>query len=135
VPKQLELNGINPKEHRCLVGDVFDWLRRLNKHGEKFDLIILDPPSTSVGKKKKRWSAAKDYPELVQLTLPLLAPGGYLLTCTNHRKLTPHKFVKLLGQALPKQEGYVLERVCAPGLDFPSDEVLGVKNLLWRAPS
>lgn len=135
VPKQLELNGINPKGHRCLVGDVFDWLRRLNKRGEKFDLIILDPPSTSVGKKKKRWSAAKDYPELVQLALPLLAPGGYLLTCTNHRKLTPHKFVKLLGQALPKQEGYSLERVCAPGLDFPSDEVLGVKNLLWRAPS
>ena len=134
IPHQLELNGINPEKHQCLVGDVFDWLRRLNKRGEKFDLIILDPPSTSVGTKKKRWSAAKDYPELVQLSLPLLSPGGYLLTCTNHRKLTPKKFVKLLGQALPKSQGYVLERVCAPGLDFPSDEVLGVKNLLWRAP-
>ena len=134
IPSQLELNGINPHGHRCLVGDVFDWLRRLQKRGEKFDLIILDPPSTSVGKKKKRWSAVKDYPELIQLTLPLLAPGAYLLTCTNHRKLTPMKFVKLLGQALPKSEGYSLERVCAPGLDFPSDGMLGVKNLLWRAP-
>jgi 23S rRNA (cytosine1962-C5)-methyltransferase len=134
IPTQLELNGINPDQHRSLTGDVFDWLRRLNKRGERFDLIILDPPSTSIGTKKKRWSAAKDYPELVQLALPLLSSGGRLMTCTNHRKLTPYKFVKLLGSVLPFKEGYRLERVCAPGIDFPTDDPLSVKNLIWRSP-
>ena len=134
VNPQLEANGINTQNHQCLTGDVFDWCRRLQKRGEKFDLIILDPPSTSVGKKKKRWSAARDYPELVQLVLPLLQPGGQLLTCTNHRKLTPHKFAKALSTVMPNSEGFRLERVCAPGIDFPTDEPLPVKNLLWKAP-
>lgn len=134
LPYQLELNEVDPAQHHCLTGDVFDWLHRLTKRGERFDLIILDPPSTSVGTKRKRWSAAKDYPLLVQLALPLLSPGGRLMTSTNHRKLTPSRFATLVESAFPKGEGYYLERVCAPGVDFPSDEPLGVKNLIWRAP-
>ena len=135
IPRQLELNGINPRDHLLLTGDVFDWIRRLAKRGERFDLIILDPPSTSVGKKKKRWSAARDYPELVALTLPLLSPGGRLLTCTNSRKLSPYKFARSLEDVMPRSRGFQLERVCAPGIDFPTDDPLPVKNLIWRAPN
>ena len=130
IHPQLEANGVDPQEHRLLCGDVFDWLRRLTKRGERFDLIILDPPSTSVGTKKKRWSAKRDYPELIALTLPLLEPGGRILTATNHRQLTPYSFTQLVGGALPK--GFVLERVCPPAVDFPSDAALPVKNLIWR---
>lgn len=135
IPPQLELNGLDPRSHQQLTGDVFDWIRRLAKRGERFDLIILDPPSTSVGKKKKRWSAVRDYPELVELTLPLLNPGGRLLTCTNSRKLSPYKFAKSLERVMPHSSGFQLERVCAPGIDFPTDEPLAVKNLIWRAPT
>ena len=126
------LNGINPdpKIHRCLTGDVFDWLRRLAKRGERFDLIILDPPSTSVGKKKKRWSAKRDYPELISLALPLLAPQGRILTATNHRQLDPERFARLVGSALPQE--ITLERVCPPGIDFPHAGALPIKNLIWR---
>ena len=134
IPRQLEVNDLDPRQHRCLTGDVFDWLRRLTKRGERFDLIILDPPSTSVGKKKKRWSAARDYPELIKLALPLLSPGGRMMTSTNHRKLTPRKFARLTASVLSPKEGYRLERVCAPGVDFPTDDPLSVKNLIWRAP-
>jgi 23S rRNA (cytosine1962-C5)-methyltransferase len=134
IPHQMELNDLDPRQHTCLTGDVFDWLRRLTKRGEKFDLIILDPPSTSVGTKRKRWSAAKDYPQLIELTLPLLSPGGRLITATNHRKLTPYKFAKIVSSALPMREGFHLERACAPGIDYPTDAPLSVKNLIWRAP-
>jgi 23S rRNA (cytosine1962-C5)-methyltransferase len=130
VPEQMALNGINPRAHLTLTGDVFDWLRRLAKRGERFDLIILDPPSTSVGKKKRRWSAKQDYPELVALALPLLSPGGRLLTATNHRQLTPRRFAELVCGSLP--EHMRLERVCAPGVDFPTVGPMGVKNLVWR---
>jgi 23S rRNA G2069 N7-methylase RlmK/C1962 C5-methylase RlmI/23S rRNA-/tRNA-specific pseudouridylate synthase len=130
IPKQLALNGIDPTPHRCLSGDVFDWLHRLNKKGERFDLIILDPPSTSIGSKKKRWSAKKDYPKLLQLAVPLLNSGGRLLTATNHRQLLPAKFAYMVSQALPND--FELERVCPPALDFSSDEEMGIKNLIWR---
>ena len=129
--ESLALNGLSERGHRLCSGDVFDWLRRLAKRGERFDMIILDPPSTSVGKTKKRWSAKRDYPELVALTLALLAPGGRLLTATNHRQISPERFVQMVSGALP--ERFELERVCAPSLDFPSDGPLGVKNLIWRS--
>jgi 23S rRNA (cytosine1962-C5)-methyltransferase len=132
VPLHLALNGLSEQGHQLLTGDVFEWVRRLAKRGERFEMIILDPPSTSVGKAKKRWSAKRDYPELVQLALPLLAPGGRLMTSTNHRQLTPARFAQLVASALPK--GFVLERVCAPGVDFPTDGPMSVKNLIWRAP-
>lgn len=131
--ESLALNEINTKGHLLYAGDVFDWLKRLLKRGERFDMIILDPPSTSVGKTKRRWSAKKDYPELVQLALPLLAPGGRLFTATNHRQISPQRFVQLIKGALPMH--MELERVCAPSLDFPHDGPMGVKNLIWRARS
>ena len=61
IPRQLAQLGIDAQHHDCIYGDIFDWLPRLAKRGEKFDLIILDPPSTSVGRKKKRWSARTHY--------------------------------------------------------------------------
>ncbi|MEZ4471983.1 MAG: hypothetical protein R3F60_14550 [bacterium] len=84
--------------------------------------MILDPPSTSTGPRKKRWSAARDYPELVALALPLLRPGGALWTVTNHRATPPHRFARKIADALP--EGSTLERVCPP----PSTS-------RWTAPS
>ena len=92
IPNQLENLGLDVRHHDWIYGDVFDWLPRLSRRGEQFDIVILDPPSTSVGKKKKRWSAAKDYPALIRAALPLVAPGGALWTSTNHRGLTPMRF-------------------------------------------
>lgn len=129
--ESLALNGLSAQGHRLCSGDVFDWLKRLVKRGERFDMIILDPPSTSVGTKKRRWSAKRDYPELVSLTLPLLAPGGRLFTATNHRQISPARFVQLVGSALPPH--IELERVCAPAVDFSVDGPMGVKNLIWKA--
>jgi len=85
IPKSLADNGISDREHDRIFGDVFDWCKRLAKRGEQFDVVILDPPTSSVGTKKKRWSAHKDYPELVALTKSLVKPGGALWTTTNHR--------------------------------------------------
>ena len=60
----------------------FDWLARLDKRGEKFDIVILDPPSTSVGKKKRRWSVQKDTAKLVSLAAPFVAALVIILYCS-----------------------------------------------------
>jgi 23S rRNA (cytosine1962-C5)-methyltransferase len=132
IPPMLVDNGVNPSAHDQIYGDVFDWVRRLTNRGERFDLVILDPPSTSVGKKKKRWSAARDYPELVRLAAPLVAPGGALWTATNHRQISPKRFVHLVGSAVPP--GAQLERICPPAIDYPTDGPAPVKTHVWRWP-
>lgn len=130
IPLQLAAAGIDPAGHDTIYGDVFDWIRRLAKRGERFDLVILDPPSTSVGTTKRRWSAAKDYPELVRLALPLVAPGGRLWTATNHRKSSPERFAALVAQG--HGGALTLERVCPPAVDFPCVGAPPVKTFVWR---
>ncbi|MCA9547958.1 MAG: class I SAM-dependent methyltransferase, partial [Myxococcales bacterium] len=135
VGPSLAANGLDPDPgaHDTIYGDVFDWARRLANRGERFDLVICDPPSTSVGKRKRRWSAAKDYPELVGLLSPLVAPGGALWAATNHRGVTPARFAELVGRGAPW--GAWLERVCPPAVDFPGPAgPAPVKTHVWRWP-
>ena len=95
--------------------------------------MILDPPSTSVGRRKKRWSAPRDYPELIRIMSGLVAPGGALWTATNHRKLTPHRFLNLIEKAMPP--GVRLERICPPAVDFPGAGPANQKTFIWRWPT
>jgi 23S rRNA (cytosine1962-C5)-methyltransferase len=132
IGPQLAVNGLTPKGHDWIYGDVFDWIPKLAKRGEQFDLVILDPPSTSVGRRKKRWSAVSDYPGLVEIASQLVAPGGRLWTATNHRQILPRRFAWLVSTGLPA--GVRLERVCPPAVDFPCVGSAPVKTLVWRFP-
>ena len=132
IPGQLEANGVDPdpRRHDTIHGDVFDWLRRLSRRPDRFDIVILDPPSTSVGARGRRWSAAQDYTALVAAALPLVAPGGRLLTVTNHRGVTPARFFELVSAGLPPDA--VLERVGTMPLDFPEVGPPPTKSWIWR---
>jgi 23S rRNA (cytosine1962-C5)-methyltransferase len=130
VATQLRENGLDPAHHDTIYGDVFDWLPRLAKRGERYDLVILDPPSTSVGTRKRRWSVARDYGALAALAASMVAPGGRLWTVTNHKKTTPNHFVGLVSKTLPAD--FELERVCPPAVDFPCAGPAPVKTLVWR---
>jgi 23S rRNA (cytosine1962-C5)-methyltransferase len=70
-----------------LARDVFETLPRLHKRGERFDIVVLDPPSYA-STKRGRFSVERDYPALAQLAFGLLSEGGQLLACLNHHKLT-----------------------------------------------
>jgi 23S rRNA (cytosine1962-C5)-methyltransferase len=130
IPPQLQENSVEPARHDLIYGDVFDWLKRLGNRGERFDLVVLDPPGTSVGKGNKRWSAVRDYPALTALAAPLVAPGGALWTATNVRALPPLRFARLVARGLP--DAFGLERVCPPPVDHPTDGPADVKTFVWR---
>eukprot|EP00571_Detonula_confervacea_P000436 CAMPEP_0172313562 /NCGR_PEP_ID=MMETSP1058-20130122/20446_1 /TAXON_ID=83371 /ORGANISM="Detonula confervacea, Strain CCMP 353" /LENGTH=949 /DNA_ID=CAMNT_0013027225 /DNA_START=52 /DNA_END=2898 /DNA_ORIENTATION=- len=136
VRPQMEANGIMEWEgqHDCIYGDCFDWLARLAKRGEQFDIVILDPPSTSVGKKKKRWSVKNDMAELVALAAPLVKSNGLLFTTTNSATLRADKFAKMCKQGLMDAgiQNPKLERVSPMPSDFLSIGSQPVKNLVWR---
>ncbi|KAL3816029.1 hypothetical protein ACHAXA_010334 [Cyclostephanos tholiformis] len=124
IRPQMEANGIVEWEgrHDVIYGDCFDWLARLAKRNEPFDVVILDPPSTSVGKKKKRWSVKSDMAELVTLAVPLVKSDGLLFTTTNSASLRIEKFVNMCKKGLTDAgvPNARLERVSPMPSDFSS---------------
>ncbi|HUF23490.1 MAG TPA: class I SAM-dependent rRNA methyltransferase [Vicinamibacterales bacterium] len=66
---------------RASAVNVFDELRDFERAGERFDLVVLDPPAFA----KNRASVPKalsGYKEINLRALKLLNPGGYLVTCS-----------------------------------------------------
>lgn len=82
--KNLQTNGIDPADgHRFLTDDVMKVVPRLAKRGERFDLIVLDPPT--FGRADGRvFRIEKDLPGLVGQCFELLEPGGWLLVSCNY---------------------------------------------------
>jgi 23S rRNA (cytosine1962-C5)-methyltransferase len=82
--ENLETNGLDPADgHRFLVDDAIKVVTRLVKRGEKFDLIVLDPPTFGrAGGSVFR--IEKNLPDLVSQCFELLEPGGCLLVSCNY---------------------------------------------------
>jgi 23S rRNA (cytosine1962-C5)-methyltransferase len=85
------LNAFSEERGRFLAGDVFDWLPRLAKKQERFDCVILDPPSFARGT-RGTFSTAKDLPRLHELAIEVLAPGGFLISSINSADVSWSRF-------------------------------------------
>lgn len=92
-------NDLNPDAHDFIYGDVFSWLKRFGKRGRKWDAVLLDPPTFSTTKSGRVFRAAKDYRELAELAVPLVADGGTLFCSTNQRTLSADKVERALRAA------------------------------------
>lgn len=78
--------------------DVFDLLPQLEKAGEKFDVVILDPPAFTKSRNSVK-NAVKGYREINMRGLKLVKDGGYLATCSCSHFMTPELFAETIGQA------------------------------------
>jgi 23S rRNA (cytosine1962-C5)-methyltransferase len=95
----LEASGVCPSsDHRFVVDDAFKWMNRASRQGERFDVIVLDPPSYSTTK-QSRFVAVDDYVSLASAAILLLSPGGHLLACTNLRAISGARFRRMLFDA------------------------------------
>ena len=79
--------------------DVFEFLKKAEKRGEVFDLIILDPPTFSRGA-RRRFSTEKDLEELAGLVAKRLAPGAKMFVSVNTQGLTPQQFRSQLASSI-----------------------------------
>jgi 23S rRNA (cytosine1962-C5)-methyltransferase len=98
----LRANGIDPAEHDFVYGDALDWMDRFIKKGRTFDLVLVDPPSSSTGRGRgaSRWSAERDLHALVERAARLCATGGTLFVSTNLRRMTWPAFLGQLARGL-----------------------------------
>jgi len=119
--------------HDFIHGDAFDWMRRLQKKGRAYDLVILDPPTFSQSKQRGIFRAEKDYANLVDVALPLLKPGGILFTCTNAANWAPEEFLAVLRGAIAGARRRALREQYIPQPpDFPiSREEPGYLKTVW----
>lgn len=79
--QQFKLNGLVPEQHEFLIADVFEYLEVAYEGGERFDIVVLDPPAFAKTQHAKK-QALQAYQRLNQLGLRVLRPGGILLSCS-----------------------------------------------------
>ncbi|MDP2342028.1 MAG: class I SAM-dependent rRNA methyltransferase [Deltaproteobacteria bacterium] len=72
-------NGFSDDKHEWLRGDCFEVLKGLKQDGERFDVVVLDPPKFAA-KAEHRDRAARAYKDLMIRGLALLNEGGLLFT-------------------------------------------------------
>lgn len=88
------LNGLESVV-RFECRDVFELLPELEKQGNKFDVVILDPPAFAKSKNAVK-NAVKGYREINLRAMKLVKPGGYLATCSCSHFATPELFEGML---------------------------------------
>ena len=84
VHRNAELNGVADKVG-SIQGDAFAAMKQLIADGEKYDLVVLDPPAF-VKRKKDFKNGLAGYHAINELALRLIKPGGYLISasCSMH---------------------------------------------------
>jgi 23S rRNA (cytosine1962-C5)-methyltransferase len=91
-----ERNGVPHLEAR--EANVFDELRRLERAGTRYDTIVLDPPAFAKNKASVP-NALAGYKEINLRAMRLLAPGGYLVTCSCSYNVNEEMFGAILHEA------------------------------------
>ncbi len=91
------LNGLSGTV-KFICEDVFELLPRLEEQGEKYDVVILDPPAFTKSRNSVK-NAIKGYREINLRAMKLVKDGGYLATCSCSHFMTPELFSETIGQA------------------------------------
>ncbi|MDX2080768.1 MAG: class I SAM-dependent methyltransferase [Terrimicrobiaceae bacterium] len=114
--RNFELNGLELHPHRFVVEDVPTYLRRLERRGDRFDAIVLDPPTFGRGGGGKTFRIERDWQELVTLAAAALQRPGVILLSCNFASWTASDLREQSAGALPR--GTVFRASRRPE-DFP----------------
>ena len=104
-----ELNAIVNVTFR--EGNAFDLLKEYDEVGRRFQMVILDPPAFAKNRDSLE-AAERGYKEINLRALKILAPGGYLVTCSCSYHLSEALFLQLIAEAATdaKKTVVVVER-------------------------
>lgn len=131
----LKLNGFNRNWHNQEI-DAFTGLRQLTAAGEKFDMVILDPPKL-IDSRKSLIRGCRAYQDLARLGFKLLNPGGMMFNFSCSGLLEPELLQKITAAAAQEadcQAQILFHLAQAP--DHPTDlavpETAYLKGLVTR---
>lgn len=92
-----KLNGLE-NSVSFLCADVFELLPELEKKGEQYDVVILDPPAFTKSRQATR-NAVKGYREINLRGMKLVKDGGFLATCSCSHFMEQELFAKTIREA------------------------------------
>lgn len=136
LQKNIELNGFQELKHQAIQADVNKQLRIFKDAGEKFDIIILDPPKYAPSRSALN-KASRAYKDLNRLAMLLLNQGGLLATFSCSGAVSIELFKQILAWAAldAGKEVQFIDQFSQPEdhpvrASFPEGEYL--KGLLCR---
>ena len=94
IRQNADLNGVGDRVE-TLEGDAFQVLQDLHDAGERFDLVVLDPPAFMKRRKDAR-SGLQGYRRLNQLAMRVLTRDGILISCSCSQPLPPQQHADLM---------------------------------------
>lgn len=117
VRQAAERNGLPQIETR--QGNVFDVVKELLHENRRFAGIVLDPPAFAKSRREVQ-GATRGYQDLNSKSLRLLAPGGWLVTCSCSYNMTPELFHAMLRKSAARAGVACLDHGrLPPALDHP----------------
>lgn len=96
--RNFALNGLDPAAHSFVTADVFTLLGDYAARGERYDIVVLDPPSLAKNK-SSRHAALRAYTKLNAQAFRCVTPGGLLATASCTSQVSPEAFRDLLRDA------------------------------------
>ena len=101
-------------------GDAFDAMTELAQAGERYDIVVCDPPAFAKSKKDQA-AGLRAYGRLARLAAPLVAPGGFLFiaSCSHHAPLDLFAATVAEGLYRGRRDG----RIVATGFAGPDHPV------------
>ncbi|MBV7299218.1 class I SAM-dependent methyltransferase [Enterovibrio paralichthyis] len=93
-----EMNGFDVSKAQFVNADVFKLLREFRDAGEKFDVVIMDPPKFAESKAQLT-GACRGYKDINMLAMQILKPGGTLLTYSCSGLMDNALFQKIIADA------------------------------------
>jgi 23S rRNA (cytosine1962-C5)-methyltransferase len=112
-------NGFEAADEDFVEADVFADLRRRTSSGERFDIVICDPPAFAKRKADVE-AAARGYKDVVRLAMSLVSPGGLLLACSCSGHVSPDLFQKILfAAAVDSKTSFSIFQKAGAGPDHP----------------
>jgi 23S rRNA (cytosine1962-C5)-methyltransferase len=113
------LNSLSTMGHRFIADDVMEVLPRLARKGEKFDVIILDPPTFSRSPGGKTFHVENDFEKLLVDSLELTERDSHVLLSTNCSTLREHALEVMARYGLKAARRAGAFRRSPPLPDFP----------------
>jgi 23S rRNA (cytosine1962-C5)-methyltransferase len=112
-------NGFPADDADFVEADVFDDLRRRAAAGERWDIVVCDPPAF-VKKRADIDRAARGYKDINRVAMSLVAPDGWLLTCSCSGLVDQDLFQKIVFSAsVDARASFALAARQGAGPDHP----------------
>ncbi|NOY90255.1 MAG: hypothetical protein GXP55_03525 [Deltaproteobacteria bacterium] len=112
--------GLELEGHRFLKEDAFVYLGRLARRGERFDLVVVDPPTYSTTR-AKRWKSGEGWVDLARACFEICAPDALVLATTNDTRLSVARFRRHLHEGARRASREIAQmKDLAPPRDLPT---------------